>query len=221
MRRNPDRPEINADNWGIYYNKEALENAKDQWSALARSGEKDLAGAYLEKANLYQASLFGVNLSDAWLYDASLDDARLGGANLQRAVLVGASLFGSRLNDADLSGADLYEAKLIGADLRGANLKGANLKRANLTGAKLQGANLVGVNLIGAEIKGAQFDNLPKYFELLRAVGLTDLSAVKYKSDVTDEFYGLRKFFRDRGQDAFGELLELEMRFEREQTRES
>jgi len=220
MRRNPERPQINADNWSHYYDQ-ALVEAKEQWSALARSGEKDLAGAYLEKANLYKASLFGVNLSDAWLYYASLDDARLGGANLQRAVLVGAGLNKAYLKDADLSGADLYEADLTGADLRGANLKGANLTRVDLYDAKLQGANLVGVNLMGANIKGAQFDTLPKYFGLLRSVGLTDLSALKYNASVPDEFYGLRQFFRDRGQDSFGELLELEMRLEREQARES
>jgi len=105
----------------------------------------DLAGAYLDRANLAGADLRGANLAGAVLTMASLGGADLGGANLYFASLGGAQLDGAnftlaKLDGANLSFAKLISAKLINAKLINEDLQSAILDRADLTGADLTGA---------------------------------------------------------------------------------
>jgi hypothetical protein len=222
MRRNPERP---IDWLGLDgLTDEQRTKIQDQWVEYAKSGNKDLERANLGNGNLRGADLGGADLGGADLIGANLRGANLGGANLS-----GANLRGANLIDANLSGAKLERASLWYADLRGANLRGANLISANLINAYLEGTDLRGADLRGADLtraRGADLTRanlsgviLPNYFKLLRTVGLTDLSEIKVESSDSDRFFELRKFFRDRGQDEFGELLELEIRAEMDQVK--
>ena len=144
------------------------------------------------------------------LRDQWVEYAKSGNKNLENAILRGA----------DLVGAQLVGAKLVGAILKGANLRGANLYQANL-----QGVNLIGLNLIGTKLPSVWWPSLskgaifPNYFKFLTTVGLTELSEIKAENSDSDSFFALRKFFRDRGQDEFGEFLEFEIRAEMDQVR--
>jgi uncharacterized protein YjbI with pentapeptide repeats len=210
IRRNPERP---IDWLGLDdgLTDEQRTKIQDQWVEYAKSGNKDLEGAYL-----YRADLEGADLRGADLTNANLTDANLRGANLTDANLFSAYLTDAKLIVADLTNANLTRAALTRADLRDANLTDANLIRAYLEGANLGGANLLGANFSYATLEGAI---LPNYFKLLRTVGLTDLTEIKVENLDLDAFFALRKFFRDRGQDEFGEFLEFEIRAEMDQVR--
>ncbi|MEU7803938.1 pentapeptide repeat-containing protein [Micromonospora arborensis] len=92
---------------------------------------------YLSFADLRIASLAGrdlrglicrdANLAGAWLQRAQLDDAYMTATDLRQARLEGARLVNAKLNNAHLQGADLQHVDLRGADLTGACLNGANL----------------------------------------------------------------------------------------------
>ena len=73
---------------------------------------------------------------------ANLAGAYLEGANLHRADLRLANLEGAELEGANLRRADLCMADLEGANLRGADLEGAKLEGVNLCMADLEGAEL-------------------------------------------------------------------------------
>jgi hypothetical protein len=197
MRRNPERPSIDRYQVDELFgrvenlNSEQKLRIRGQWVEYAKSGNKDLEGAYL-----YAANLMGADLSGAYLSGADLVSAHLYRADLVRA---------------NLQGAYLYGANLAGADLRGAYLVGARLEDADL-----RGADLIGADLRGADLRGAIF---PNYFKFLKYVGLEDLFEIKVGNLDLDAFFALRKFFRDRGQDEFGEFLEFEIRAEMDQVR--
>jgi uncharacterized protein YjbI with pentapeptide repeats len=205
MRRNPERPSIGRVQVKDLSNEQKLQ-IRDQWVEYAKSGFKLLNEAYLKDADLSGADLRSVTLFGVNLEGANLSDARLLFADLRAANFTGANL----------EGANLRKAELDGAKLQGAQLGGANLEGANLEWAKFQGANLIGANLRYANL---EYTDLPNYFKLLRYVGLTDLSEIKVEKSNSNGFFELRKFFRDRGQDEFGELLELEIRAEMDQVR--
>lgn len=129
-----------------------------------------LAGAALQRADLYLANLEGAqlwktNLQDAILAEAHLQRAELRGACLQGADLHGAQLQGAALNHAQLQGAllkdaqlqdsRLWRANLLGANLRYAQLHGAVLREAQLQAADLSEAQLQGVDLRRAQMQGA------------------------------------------------------------------
>jgi hypothetical protein len=101
-----------------------------------------LAGAHLERADLWEAHLDGANLEGA-----TLAGADLGGACLEKANLRGAHLEAAELNVTYLAGADLSEAHLEGAHLGGAHLKNADLTGAHLESADLWEAHVEGANL--------------------------------------------------------------------------
>ena len=130
MRRNPDRPEITSQNYYLF-GLDAQYKAVKEWTALARSGEKDLRDAYLSSARL-RFNLSGADLSFAYLGSADFHEAPLSGAKFFRA---------------ELRAANLEFCDLQGADLRFANLRGANLLLSNLKNANLFGANLDQVNI--------------------------------------------------------------------------
>jgi uncharacterized protein YjbI with pentapeptide repeats len=135
----------------------------------AGTGNVDLTGAHIPKANLLEADLTGANLTGvnltgadltrvrltrADLTHADLRGARLTGADLTSAYLTGADLTGADLTHARLTGTDLFNADLTHADLTGADLTGANLG-ARLAGAHLNGAHLNGADLTDADLTGA------------------------------------------------------------------
>ncbi len=84
--------------------------------------EADLAGAVLERSDLYKA-----NGSQA-----SFRRARLAGATLHRAIFL----------ETDFSQADLTAVDFSSSDLRGAVFHEARLHQAELIGARLDGADL-------------------------------------------------------------------------------
>lgn len=101
------------------------------WEKKAKSGGKDLSGAYLKWTNLSEVNLSGAYLSGANLSEANLSDADL--------------------SEADLSGADLRKK-----DLRGANFTKAKWGDMHVVGAKLnsatKGINLNQWTMLGAEV---------------------------------------------------------------------
>ena len=101
----------------------------------------------------------GADLRGADLYEADLR-----GADLCEADLRGVDLYEADLRGADLRGADLREADLREADLRGANLRGADLRGADLRGADLRGADLRGADLRGAALCSAGYDKRGYHF---------------------------------------------------------
>ena len=100
------------------------------------TGEPDLTGAHIPKANLSAADLGGANL----------DGANLSRTTLSGAHLSGATLGGTDLSGAILAGADLSGAKLDRAILSGASLFGTNLSRAIVSQQQLN-------NACGADVK--------------------------------------------------------------------
>ena len=88
------------------------------WIDKAKSGEKNLRGAYLDKADLS-----GLDLSEA----------DLSGADLTRANLKDADLSNAKFNRAHMDYVNLQKADLTGADLSNASLQAADLREAVLT----------------------------------------------------------------------------------------
>jgi uncharacterized protein YjbI with pentapeptide repeats len=136
------------------------------------SGDVDLSGATLIRANLIQADLsdahlyradlskadlrkallYGTNLSAANLDNANFSEANLSEASFRQAFLFRAYLGNAVLCRANFSRANLIEANLSGAHLNEANLDGAYLGNAVLYEADLSNANLDGANLSGAHL---------------------------------------------------------------------
>ncbi len=117
-----------------------------QW--LLSIETKELAGAYLQGANLAARDLCSANLRAADLSCCDLTGARMASADLTCANLA----------IAEMSLADLSSANLAGANLFGADLYGANLSMANLEGAWLGGADLWDASLTGTLLSRAQYD---------------------------------------------------------------
>jgi uncharacterized protein YjbI with pentapeptide repeats len=117
----------------------------------------NLAGASLEKTDLWGANLRSANLHGARLNETNLAGADLQQADLERAVLERADLRGANLTEADLERAFLERADLRGAILTGADLQFASLPNALLTRTRFVGANLRGAHLEGADLTGADF----------------------------------------------------------------
>jgi hypothetical protein len=217
MRRNPERPKFNAANWEIATERELAE-AQDQWRELALSGELDLS-----KALLWNAQLPGANLERVNFRNALMSDCNLKGANLEKAKLPRVWASSVNFQGANLMGASLHSAILDNSKFQGANLLGVNFDGASLDGVNFQGANLIGTTIpltLIAPSTGTGWQErtqeliLPRYFKSLKAVDLTTLGAVILTKKTTDGFFELRKFFRDRGQDEFGELIECEIRLD-------
>ena len=103
--------------------------------SLEKLLERDLMGAPLSGAELYNASLAGANL-----FEGDLSKAELAGADLSRAGLIGANLSGANLLKANLSGANLSMAIFTDATLMETDLSGANLVIVDLKGAHLLNA---------------------------------------------------------------------------------
>lgn len=70
--------------------------------------------------------------------DKNLAGAKLEGANLKGMDLSGRNFTGADLEEANLEGANLTNAIFKDADLEEANLKGANIKGAIFKGAELE-----------------------------------------------------------------------------------
>lgn len=88
------------------------------------NGDKNLAGAKLEGANLKGKKLIGVNFTKADLEEADLSCTDLSNANFQ--------------------GADLEEANLKGAKITGANFKGTELEFATWTDGRVCAEGSIG-----------------------------------------------------------------------------
>jgi len=120
----------------------------------------DLSGADLDYANLNSSRLYNTNLSDASLYNASLVDADLReSTKLIRATMNNVNLTRAKLDYAHLDNVKLWGANLTDAALSGAELPGANLERANLTRANLEYANLNEANLERANLNSANLEH--------------------------------------------------------------
>mgnify|MGYP001054055553 CR=1 FL=1 len=124
--------------------------------------EKDLHGQKLKEKDLADAYLVKANLEDAnFLFHAVLFNANLEGANLNSTILKGVYLNNASLKEANLFCVNLADADLTVANLERVDLTHANLQRAELVGAKLEGANfrntdLRDADLFSAEIIGAK-----------------------------------------------------------------
>jgi Pentapeptide repeats (8 copies) len=142
----PDGPVIN-----IASARRALQNPSLQ--GVLNLSSLNIAGAYLEGAELAHANLRCAQLEGANLIGAQLAGAMLSEVQLERALLTGAYL-----ENADLSSCRLPNANLRGALLMNANLRGAQLVGADLTGAYLVGANLTEAKLdLDTKLNGAAF----------------------------------------------------------------
>jgi uncharacterized protein YjbI with pentapeptide repeats len=185
------RPKYDSDNYYVLDEARLMALTKE-WRLLVLSGETNLRSAYLGDAKLPAAKLSGVNLRNAYLRNAQL----------QSAIMKNVNLRGALLENAQLEGADLS-----GADLRSTVCEHANWKNANLSGVNFIGADL-------SDSKNLDQAILPNYMRLLRSAGLSDLYGVRIENEESDGLFELRKYFRDRGEDKFGEFLELEIRLE-------
>jgi hypothetical protein len=186
------KPEINATNWRQYTPAERR-RAREQWRSIA---------IVLMRSR---------NDPDRVRSLGDIED-------LEYAYLPGAELIGLDFQGMNFRGAYLKDAlmpgKLQDADLRGAQLQNVGFGACNLQGANLSGANLIGTNFEPSfNLPDITLAKMPRYFKLLRSVDLEDLSEIHVDSDHTG-FFELRKFFRDRGQDVFGEFLEFEIRLD-------
>lgn len=94
------------------------------------NGDKNLAGAKLEKVNLKGMDLSGRNFSKADLEKANLHGANLSNCNFEGADLEEANLTGANLTNTNFKNADLEETHLKGASIKGAIFKGAELEFA-------------------------------------------------------------------------------------------
>jgi len=138
---------------------------------FAQKGEKrhldlsatDLAGAYLEEANLEKSFFYKANLQGAYISHTNLQGAWLIGANLQGAIVIGANAQMAGLSESNLQVADLGGANLQGAGLNGANLQGADLRGADLTGPIYFIRNWVAKGLTAEQVAGAYWDWTTKW----------------------------------------------------------
>ncbi len=113
---------------------------KDYSAKPSKEIQSLLTLLFVQKHDIFNVFIgLRINLAGSWLNGANLQDAHLEGANLGETQLQGADL---RL--AQLQGADLDIAHLEGADLGFAHLQGANLRKAQLQGADLVDAHLQG-----------------------------------------------------------------------------
>ena len=131
----------------------------------------ELAGVFLNGANLSNAKLRKVDLIGADLRWANLSNVFLTGANLSNA-----NLLETNLSQTNLEQANFTEANLITTVFNGANLTGANLTEANLLAAKVEEDwlekldkwQVIGTKEIQASYKIGE-DALPQYqYKLLK-----------------------------------------------------
>jgi superfamily I DNA and RNA helicase len=136
-----------GDNFTFNYHQAPLREIRitDKAELLERFA---LGSRNFEQIDLQQANLAGIFLENANLIGANLKQANLRSAHLDNAKLIAADLSYS-----DLSYSSLKKAKLVNA-----NLNNANLAYADLTSADLTNANLTGVNLSTCKLNEA---NLP------------------------------------------------------------
>lgn len=120
---------------------------------IKKATDIDLAGVYLEKANLGNINLERTNLERANLKEANLTKANLKQANLERADLSYIKGLSKKRKGANLFNANLEEANLCNASLLKANLFRANLKQAILYKADLRGADLNNVIIDENQVK--------------------------------------------------------------------
>ncbi len=171
----------------------------------------NLAGASLQRSDLWGANLVGANLGGASLRRVNLAGANLAGADMERVDLTGADLRGATLNDADLERGDLAGADLRGATLRGAdlqyaamknvnleraNLEGANLRSGNLGGANLRRTNLAAANLSGATLEGANLTEC--VFDGADLCGVSFLGAVLPAESIPEMFRNAKSLSQAR-----------------------
>ena len=139
-----------------------------------KSGQWNLAGAFLAEANW----------SDVNLARCDLSKTILTRANLERAKLDGAIADAADFSHADLQHAVLSRFRGIAANFRGAGLALAHGEHVYLEGADLSFANLVEAKLTNSQLQGA---NLSK--ALFRRATLTAtnfVEAVLDRADFTD-----------------------------------
>ncbi len=131
----------------------------------AGSTSAQLAGAYMENADLTGGSFAGVNFNGVQLIGNS---ATAAGVDFEQADFSGANISSGTSGYPDLSGAYLYGAHFDGAFMAYANLTGAFLSPSTdsmpavLAGAMLAGAILTGAQLDGANMTGAQIGLTPQ-----------------------------------------------------------
>ncbi len=115
------------------------EALKQCWIKEAKSGNKNLRGAYLADADFQNADLSNADLTNAKTQNANFSGANLSGANLTKA---------------NLGGANLKSANFRRAILTDASLSSADLTNADFTDALIFGTHFIG----GAKIGGAKID---------------------------------------------------------------
>ena len=86
---------------------------KKCWIKEAKSGNKNLRGAYLVNADFQNADLSNADLTNAQTQNANFSGANLSGANLTKAAL----------GSADLTNADFTDAIFIGTNFLGGGAK--------------------------------------------------------------------------------------------------
>jgi uncharacterized protein YjbI with pentapeptide repeats/beta-lactamase regulating signal transducer with metallopeptidase domain len=125
-----------------------------------RSGNLDLAGVDLSRANLSKLGFVNGRLNGADLSGADLSFADLRGTMLDGASMKGANLEGCQLDRASLEGANLERANLSRTQMHGSNLGSANLARANLSSAKLHDANVSSADFGMADLRWARLERI-------------------------------------------------------------
>ena len=143
----------------------------------------------------------------------------LNNVDLRGADLTGSDLNSSRFEHVDLRGAQLErtifnDSVITWTDFRGSNLSNASFERCFFGNNDLRHTNLIGVSIPDHDVEDySEFGftepaRLPAYFKLVRQAGMKDLREIK------GDFFDLRRYFRNRGLNSLGELLELEMRLD-------
>jgi uncharacterized protein YjbI with pentapeptide repeats len=121
---------------------------------LAAEATVDLAGAYLNGAELDNLDFCGASFSRAFLSVSRFRQASLRRTSFDRAVMTG-----SNLAFADLDGASFFEASLGNASFQGAKLELAGFFCASADKAMFYGAKLTKANLIRGRFEGASFSS--------------------------------------------------------------
>ena len=129
----------------------------------------NLAGADLGGAQITYSDFSGATLAGANFFDAYLSGSKFHGANLRNALMASTGLDETSFTDADLRGAILaysyLDGDLSGTDMRAADLRqvaigeGADLDDADLRGADLRGAMIRSASVSGANLTGAVYND--------------------------------------------------------------
>jgi hypothetical protein len=188
---NPVRPSssVSDDEFSLEY--------VEDWERYIKQGGKDLRDIKVSLLRLKDVDLRGADLTGSDFTNSKFEHVDLRDAQLERTIF--------------------DHSSITWTDFRGSNLSHASFESCFFGNNDLRHTNLIGVSIPEHDIEEyrefgfTEPARLPAYFKLLRQAGMKDLREIK------GDFFDLRRYFRNRGLDSLGELIELEMRSDMDQ----